>query len=506
MVLPPGVEEHEIGSPAERNKNRKLLRDLAASHQETAKDYERFKAESQRRMDAMEAENRKIREDLQRALGENARLQEDLRKASMDLSQSVESSRRDAQGKLTETFTRLDRLTSQSQMAAQEGQEMKANLRQVTRECREVRRDLAEQRGDLQQTKSGQKKSYMDQQREIENLKHGATSANELTRLSATSSLAVAEVRTLRQQLFDRGLLAPQKPPPEEVQEEEHPPVGSLDLGEDVFSARLLLRLGFYKAEYQKRAAGEEGEDAQLTSGSEEERENMEEVSGIALPEVPKGSLAFYKITFGWVAVCIFTFLVQVVALGLMMRAGIDLSGGGSCFKEAPPPVKWWCLHLSKALAMVIAGVSMCKDLLNITNYWMAARLLIPHHVWEVTFTTIIRVGLRVWIVACLINIFLKLTNSTDVWLNFTALDFICCFSEDMLTVAKSGVWGHDLSQAVGGLNYSLGFTNQYPKWFAPVRNFVLIGGFTVVSYFIYVTWTSPDAICPPKDLIEVHV
>ena len=49
-----------------------------------------------------------------------------------------------------------------------------------------------------------------------------------------------------KRQIYESGVLLPKLPLPEPSAPE--PPVGALELGEDVYSARLLIRLGVMKA------------------------------------------------------------------------------------------------------------------------------------------------------------------------------------------------------------------------------------------------------------------
>merc|ERR1712187_656435 len=64
-------------------------------------------------------------------------------------------------------------------------------------------------------------------------------------------------------------------------------------------------------------------------------------------------------LTTGWVAICVATFALQMLVLLVNLRHGLDYYAG--CFEEDPSVLRWWLLHVSKACAMVIAGVLMGK-------------------------------------------------------------------------------------------------------------------------------------------------
>lgn len=150
-------------------------------------------------------------------------------------------------------------------------------------------------------------------QQEIERLKKGMQSNDQLTRVQSKVDLTSVEFQTLRQQIFDRGLLAP---PRTEPINEESPPVGALELCEGVLAARLLMRLGFAKEKLERQAEDEEdgsysarvlrrlpdNSREELDSDdefSEAERDALKEfrnVSGIsAPPDVPYGSTGYCR-------------------------------------------------------------------------------------------------------------------------------------------------------------------------------------------------------------------
>merc|ERR1711920_565964 len=107
-------------------------------------------------------------------------------------------------------------------------------------------------------------------------------------------------------------------------------------------------------------------------SGAEDEGEDFDaevvlfqndNVTGLAVPEVVPGTRGYSHVTWGFLAVCVATVVVQGLALMVMLRHGLEQ--GGDCFKEPPSPMRWWLLHLSKLLAMIVAGLVMGKDLMD---------------------------------------------------------------------------------------------------------------------------------------------
>lgn len=59
-----------------------------------------------------------------------------------------------------------------------------------------------------------------------------------------------------KRQIYDSGVLHPKLP--EQEASAPEPPVGALELGEDVYSARLLIRLGVMKAHKEHHKAMKE--------------------------------------------------------------------------------------------------------------------------------------------------------------------------------------------------------------------------------------------------------
>merc|ERR1711972_727904 len=99
------------------------------------------------------------------------------------------------------------------------------------------------------------------------------------------------------------------------------------------------------------------------------------------------------------------TFLLQVLVLLIMLAQGLDLSTTGNCFSKPPSPTQWITLHVSKALAMIVAGTLLGSHLMDIINYWMVADLLLPSFDLETTITAMFRVCLTILILVTNISI-----------------------------------------------------------------------------------------------------
>merc|ERR1719379_3198786 len=108
----------------------------------------------------------------------------------------------------------------------------------------------------------------------------------------------------------------------------------------------------------------------------------------------------------------------------------------------------WWTLHVSKALAVVVAGVLMGKDLMDAVNYCLVS-CLIEGAKGEVILTSIARFGLIVFIAVVNVVCFTYLDSPATVWINMTALGFITELSGGILDVAKRGLFGHWTAKTV---------------------------------------------------------
>lgn len=461
-VLPPGVTPDELGTEAERVKNRKMLKHTHDSHRNLQTDFERFKQSVMPLFDQLSAQNAEI-----------SRLKEECRRIETT-SQSVGQ----LSARSTEIASELSNFKGLLGNVTKQSSELKGQVGQVKNEVTAMKKDIQGVKGE----KVGKE--------EIDRLKQGIHSKDAISRIEAKSDLATFELRGLVKQLWDRGVLAPAMP---EVKEEERPPVGTLELGQDIFTARLLMRLGMmkHKAELaqEEEMSLEEGYSdddlASLANGN---------VVGLAMPDMEEGSSGHLKVVIFSFGICGMTFVLQLVVLLIMLHNARKMEG--DCLDEPLPWPEWCGLHVSKSLALTVTGTMMGKDLMDAANYWMVAELLLPSRSAEVLITTVLRVGLTLVVVAATMFIFLTLTNPVDVWLNMTALGFITRLGSDVLEVGKRGLFGHHVAKATTSLNFELTFMAQYPSWFSTVHRMTAAATLAGVVTFALITFSIPDLMC----------
>lgn len=497
-TLPPGVMEDEIGTEIEREKNRKLLRELNDKfvdfQQATRSEVESLRRSNeylQRTLSTAKAELMEVSSSGKRA---HQRADDELMKLRLkneEITRGLNVQQFEAQSIRAQIEKQIDSnigdLTARSSMVASELDTVKRSNSKLVGELTQVKNDCRTLQREIRGTSEHSKKHAG----EIQELRQATQSKHEIVRIEAKSDLAQREIRSLRAQLWERGVLNPVRPEPEII-EEERPPVGSLELGEDIFTARLLLRLGFLKGH------SEMTEDSSLLSENDSNRKGglaTDSVTGIVTPDIEEGTTGYYKVACGWTSICFMTFCIQMLVLLIMFKNGMDMSDG-SCYKEVPHWINWWLLHLSKALAMVVAGVLLGSHLMDIVNYWMVAELLFPVRDVETTVTALGRVTMTFLIVGANIAIFFYLRNPANVWLNMTALHFISSLGVDVLGVAKRGVFGHHISKVITDLNFQLFFVDVYPRWFKYVRAVTVSLSATVVTLFATLTFFAKDNMC----------
>lgn len=436
-----------------------------------------------------------------------------------------------ATGHATEAKREVERLRQEHAVIKQRSDEaerrVQESFRTVDQLKAESQRSLEQLRQEVSSVKNesnGAKGLQREQMAHMRMLDEKTRGMDDLHRLKATVDTTGSEFWSLKKQLYDAGVLAPPKiPEPEKV------PVGTLELGEDCFTARLLIRLGLMKAQGDalQEALAEQssvrelrGMDAsdmfEVASDMSSEalvascglNENIEEdVTGLAVPEIEQGGHSRTVVTAGWIAICILTLGIQVLIVFIMMLYGIE--AGDDCIKESLPPGKWYMLHVSKAAATLAAGMLMGKELMDIVNYWMVSELLETKTSIEVVVTGVLRIALILFIAMANVTIFMTMTSPADVWINMTALGFIGELSSAILDIGKKGVFGHDISKATTSINFSLNFMTDYPWWFNWARGFALIIAFAFIGFFAFLLFIMPDNICledgtsEAKDLMD---
>jgi len=334
---------------------------------------------------------------------------------------------------------------------------------------------------------------------------------DEVGRLKATVASNNCEFWNLKKKLYDSGVLAPPPPPPEP----DKVPVGTLELGEDIFTARLLMRLGLMKAAGEAdngRATRKDVRELRATEVSESDAlseisdghigfcraglvDNIDEyVTGLQVPEIEEGGQGHCAATTGWVAICVFTLAMQVLIVATLLIYGME--AGDDCIKEPLHPRKWYMLHVSKAAATLAAGMLMGKELMDIVNYWMVSELLLARPSIEVAVSATLRFILVFFVAAANVIIFMTLTSPAGVWINMTALSFVGELGEAILGVARRGVFGHHICKAVTSVNFSLNFMTDYPWWFSYARGLALAIAGLFIMIFAVTLFLMPDNVC----------
>merc|ERR1719230_2295510 len=111
-------------------------------------------------------------------------------------------------------------------------------------------------------------------------------------------------------------------------------------------------------------------------------------------------------------------------------------------------------------------------------------------------FTTVVRVLMQFLIIAASVFLFLSSNDPAETWMNMTALGFIATLGQDILEVAKRGVFGHHVQGAITNLNYQLTLEHDYPSWFPAVRNMTLLMSVVGIVGFAVFIFIRPDSVC----------
>lgn len=430
----------------------------------------------------------------------------------------------------------LAKLKTQAEHMAQELSKMRTGT--LSREEHsKLKRQADAMREELEKLKSStNRRDELDKiVQELDKLKSGTHRREELNRIHEELCRLKSDVRPqdsfatlqlqadntalafndLKKQIYDRGLLAPRP----EVVSKESPAVGTLELHPNVFTARLLLRLGILKGYVESWGEDTDSVDGHL-SGEETSASNsmqasrtlsrtssfespyvaiaeacmqFKNVSGINVPDVEPGEPGYCKVTVGWMLVCMFTLFVQLLILYVMTRTYASLE---HCLTATPyVDMDWWLIHVSRMLAMFVSGSIMTKDFMDIVNYWMVSLLLEPTCSLEVAVTALLRILLRVGLAVAHIVLFMSYTDPGFLWVNMAALDLVASLGQDMLEIAKRGVLGHDICKAVTGLSFTLTLVHEYPRWFLYVRDLTLstcIVGVTILAIALFMMQDPP--------------
>lgn len=351
-----------------------------------------------------------------------------------------------------------------------------AEMRNALQEERRLR--LQETQG-LREEMQRQKQEMRKQQQELQQFaKELQRHAKELhlqsklgldhTRHATTVQAVSDDLFQFKRQIYDSGVLLPKLP---EVEEAPEPPVGALDLGEDVYSARLFIRLGFMKANKDARKillsegapALEYSTDEEFSFGEDQE----ELVLGLQPIEMRKGDPGYWQITTGWFLVVLFTQFLQFVALCNLL--GYAISQGDSC------------LNFLMVEVLIEKGTSI-----------------------EALFFAVFRLVEIVMIIFCNLAIFITSKTPDGVWLSITAITFVADLPESVVAMGKSGVLGHHICKQITEMQFTICLGTEYPWWFKPVRYITHMIMFGTIGAGACYAFIVPMQICP-EDFEKPH-
>jgi len=216
-------------------------------------------------------------------------------------------------------------------------------------------------------------------------------------------------------------------------------------------------------------------------------------VSGIVVPEIEEGTAEYHILFSGWLAICIITLLMQVLAVFVLIyyqRHPME------CFDHPPNRLDWWILHISKSLSVFIAGCLLGKDIMDVVNYWMVSILMEPVFNKEVALSAISRMSFSFLVSIANIIMFEGMVSPASVWINMAALAFIGELSRGVVDQAKRGVFGISIAKGVTGVTYELTFAANYPWWFPVVQGSTMALMFLFICVSMVVVFMHPDPYC----------
>lgn len=468
--------------------------------------------------------------------------------------QDMQSQFAQAQHKGDQTARSLEGLKQETQKATQEMQQNKQKLDKATEEVRQVKRRADEAKSKIDEAKSkiddaarkseqsaqeakkvaqevksakdeasGAKGAVKESQAKIKQLERKTEGMDEISKTKVIVEDVRKDFFDLKKQLQDKGVLGPPKPEDPEVI-----PVGTLELGEDIFSARLLMRLGFIKGRSEELVAAleekEKGNPRSTFNGfralrdydSDEDDDSLDynedsivdwddNVTGLDIPDVAEGDDGYITVNYGFLAICVTTLVFQLFIVALLLFYGLTT---GDCFdpNTPPTPIEIFMLHFSKAAATACAGFLMGKDLMDLVNYAMTSVILEAHMGLEMLLFILTRIFVALLLAIANVVMFMGLINPFDVWVNMTALGFVSEMGGAMLDVCKRGFFGHHISKTTTNVNFALNFISQYPVWFDHARNIAVVcAGIFILACGTFMFWwpdmyKDADGYCPISD------
>mmetsp|Transcript_146756 Transcript_146756/g.267532 ORF Transcript_146756/g.267532 Transcript_146756/m.267532 type:complete len:543 (-) Transcript_146756:197-1825(-) len=505
-------------SPQERDKNRQMLHTLV-------QEFKDFRHN-------ITSEVGQVKQQI----GDTSKLQQMVQKAMQQMQQMEQH----MQSQQQELHT-LKGQVQQATGAAQEVSSMKRELQSVKdikNEVQSVQRnmkDLSSMKGDLNQVKTAAK-DLKDMKSELQNVKkterdvHGMESKIDQMKKGMTSNDKLTQLEqkfeAFKKMIYDKGVLAPKVEKPAEGEPE---PVGSVSLGEDVFTARVLIHLGFLKARQDSKKEEDEAneksskhqtngeayaalmapEDSEDYSADDDDEDGPvvddDNVHGITDMSIEPGAPGYLLVKYGWLFVCFATLALQVLIVLILIQSA---EGAGDGCLDHPMPMfgyDWWLLHMSKAMAVFMAGILLGQELMDALNMVMVS-ILVEHSpdrrfiTWgnaEALFFGLLRLLLAALIAVANVYIFSYITHAANVWINMTALAFIGEIGTGMLEVARRGVFGHYLMKTITEVNFEMTFVKEYPAWFPAVRGIALMCALIFVLFCAGLGFEMKDDVCP---------
>lgn len=379
-----------------------------------------------------------------------------------------------------------DRAKKNAEKAEKLSSDAKRSIDDTTRETKEMVRDFK----NFKQEASGAKGLAKENQAKMRELETKTRGLDKVDKVQVQVDSVQSDYFALKKKLMDSGVFKPPLPDEPEAQ-----PVGTIELGEDIFSARLLYRLGVVKGKFDQRQEKLEALEAdkkgsprtpEITNGvykamqlqdvdsDEEDTLDLDEssipewdenVSGLEAPAIMPGDPGYNIVNHGVLAIVYATLLIQVCVTLLLVYFGFTT---GQCYdpsKERP----WMSiaiLRFSRAAATATAGCIMGKDLMELANYIMTNLLLEPKPSFELVFISFCRVLVALLLGLANLVMFMGLLNPFDIWLNLTALGFVAEMGGQMLDVAKRGFFGKKIASMSTDTQFALFFMHDYPGWF----------------------------------------
>lgn len=369
----------------------------------------------------------------------------------------------------------------------QHSSESKALGRRLEKECQKLGDDIANTRQRLEKSL-----------REVIANDVG----RDLSKVRSDANVTAGEFRSLKQELFDSGILKPKQP---ELQDSN--PVGTVELGETCFSARLLIRLSYMMARAEAKAEERQAEaeargfvlaeadesDEDRTSVSRLEIDMDSDVHGLQPPTIAENGRGYMMATYGFGGIVWLTvFLQLLIVVILVWYSQVPTE----CWDATPNLLDWSVLHVSKAAAVFVAGTLMCKDLMEICNQLMVSVLLQGGFDCENVLSTLLRALVIALIAFANVFLFRGMVSAVNVWVNMAALAFVGELGGGVLEAAKRGVFGHTIRAVTTPITYELTFMSEYPWWIPAVQQatmLVMAIGTIASAAFVFL---DNDAMC----------